>query len=254
MGNDQSKNFRSLPRHLMRRRPTSGYNQLQDDRDPILSSKLRRKAMSQIIIPPITLDNKNGKMAVRIDKEEFSIAEEVEDDIGIQIGTPKLRQLVRPQADNADKIETETFFFGNTTRNQADQLLLDNATKTGTYLVRYANSPDGYAISMLYKPQNGDSLVKHYKVTTVDGLFAISTHRMFKSVQDLIDYYSVGNHGICCPLSYPLTKLDAKFRPQADDCFVRRNTLRHEDIKSARRHTSYLPTYVEIKLSVPVYL
>ncbi|XP_054481555.1 guanine nucleotide exchange factor VAV3-like isoform X2 [Anoplopoma fimbria] len=77
----------------------------------------------------------------------------------------------------------QLWFAGPMERYQAEVELLDR--ENSTYLVRHRSKEcTEYAISIKFKDK-----VKHIKILTKDCCFYIAESRLFKTVQDLVDYY-----------------------------------------------------------------
>jgi hypothetical protein len=100
------------------------------------------------------------------------------------------------------------WFFGPTSLAGAEWLLLANKrNKPGAFLLceRSGKHKREFVLSVLLSPQSDDSsaasgaLVNHYRVRPYHG-YRIASDRAFRSLQDLIDYYSEEKREGCVQL------------------------------------------------------
>ncbi|XP_051781527.1 tyrosine-protein kinase SRK2 [Erpetoichthys calabaricus] len=100
-------------------------------------------------------------------------------------------------------MESETWFFTDTKRTDAEKLLMLPANKHGAFLIRDSESQKGhYSLSVL-----DENTVKHYKIRSLDsGGFFISRRVTFESLSDLVKHYSNVDDGLCVRLRSPCEK------------------------------------------------
>ncbi|NXU46482.1 FRK kinase, partial [Drymodes brunneopygia] len=100
-------------------------------------------------------------------------------------------------------IEAEPWFFGSTKRADAERQLLYPGNQKGAFLIRESESLKGsYSLSVF----DGTS-VKHYRIHKLDGSFFLARRKTFKTVKELVDYYSKNNDGLCVLLRQPCPKI-----------------------------------------------
>uniref|UniRef100_A0A8C4RTW3 Tyrosine-protein kinase n=1 Tax=Erpetoichthys calabaricus TaxID=27687 RepID=A0A8C4RTW3_ERPCA len=101
-------------------------------------------------------------------------------------------------------MESETWFFTDTKRTDAEKLLMLPANKHGAFLIRDSESQKGhYSLSVL-----DENTVKHYKIRSLDsGGFFISRRVTFESLSDLVKHYSNVDDGLCVRLRSPCEKV-----------------------------------------------
>ncbi|XP_076440460.1 tyrosine-protein kinase yes-like [Babylonia areolata] len=111
-------------------------------------------------------------------------------------------------------------------RKEADKMLLLPGNTPGTFLVRKAQDKTSFVLSVRDCDRlTGDPSVKHYRVRSMDsGGFYISSKRIFNTIFDVIDYYSVHVDGLCGLLTMPCPRI----RPvvQFRDLEVKRETIK----------------------------
>lgn len=124
-------------------------------------------------------------------------------------------------------IEMEEWFFPKINRREAEKLLLSGNFCRGTFLVRNCEQAQtGYSLSIRDQdPQKGDH-VKHYKIRVLEsGGYFVATKMTFRTVTDLISYYSQQSYGLCHKLVRPCPKPKPKFWPDRGD-EIQRSELR----------------------------
>ncbi|NXU89557.1 FRK kinase, partial [Xiphorhynchus elegans] len=101
-------------------------------------------------------------------------------------------------------IEAEPWFFGPTKRADAERQLSYPGNQAGAFLIRESESLKGeYSLSVF----DGTS-VKHYRIRKLDeGGFFLSRRKTFKTLNDLVDYYSRNSDGLCVLLRKPCLKV-----------------------------------------------
>jgi fyn-related kinase len=140
-------------------------------------------------------------------------------------GTWWLAEQVNPKEDEKKKgyipseyvakyksLESESWFFGQINRREAEQLLSTDVNKPGSFLVRISEGANPYSLSM----RDLNDSIKHYRIRKTednDALFYIARRITFKTLQDLVDYYSQNADGLWSQLLYPCVKLN---RPTTD--------------------------------------
>ncbi|XP_065670769.1 cytoplasmic tyrosine-protein kinase BMX isoform X7 [Hydra vulgaris] len=96
-------------------------------------------------------------------------------------------------------IESEKWYHGDMTRQEADQVMQNS--NDGTFLVRNASKPKMYTLSFSFQ-----GAVKHYHIKTdSDNLFYVSQRHSFKSVVQLIEYHKLNSAGLVTRLRFPYT-------------------------------------------------
>uniref|UniRef100_A0A3B3C565 Osteoclast-stimulating factor 1 n=1 Tax=Oryzias melastigma TaxID=30732 RepID=A0A3B3C565_ORYME len=102
----------------------------------------------------------------------------------------------------------QLWFAGPLERYQAEVELLHQ--DNGTYLIRHRSKEcNEYAISIKFSDK-----VKHIKILTKDGGFYIAESRLFKTVQELVDYYQ--QHSLKEGFSSLDTTLQVPYREPAN--------------------------------------
>ncbi|RVE62089.1 hypothetical protein OJAV_G00177490 [Oryzias javanicus] len=102
----------------------------------------------------------------------------------------------------------QPWFAGPLERYQAEVELLQR--DNGTYLIRHRSKEcNEYAVSIKFSDK-----VKHIKILTKDGSFYIAESRLFKTVQDLVDYYQ--QHSLKEGFSSLDTTLQVPYREPAN--------------------------------------
>ncbi|KFW87172.1 Tyrosine-protein kinase FRK, partial [Manacus vitellinus] len=101
-------------------------------------------------------------------------------------------------------IEAEPWFFGPIKRADAERQLSYPGNQAGAFLIRESESLKGeYSLSVF----DGAS-VKHYRIRKLDeGGFFLSRRKTFKTLNDLVDYYSKNSDGLCVMLGKPCLKV-----------------------------------------------
>ncbi|KJH50592.1 src [Dictyocaulus viviparus] len=112
-------------------------------------------------------------------------------------------------------IESEEWYAGKIPRNRAERLVLANNLPKGTFLIREREA-DGreFALTIRDSDDIRGGSVKHYKIKRLDhdqGFF-ITTRRTFRTLQELVAYYSEMADGLCCQLTFPAPRI-APTRP-----------------------------------------
>lgn len=118
----------------------------------------------------------------------------------------------------ADTLEVEKWFFKDVNRRETERLLLAPGNKPGAFLVRESETCKGsFSLSVRdCVPGQGD-VVKHYKIRCLDnGGYYIAPSNAFRSLQDLVKYYSRTADGLCQRLYAPC-KPKPPQRPWAQD-------------------------------------
>ncbi|NXY16439.1 FRK kinase, partial [Atrichornis clamosus] len=100
-------------------------------------------------------------------------------------------------------IEAEPWFFGPIKRADAERQLSYPGNQSGAFLIRESESLKGeYSLSVF----DGAS-VKHYRIKKLDGGFFLSRRKTFKTLNELVDYYSKNSDGLCVLLRKPCLKV-----------------------------------------------
>ncbi|CAM9428989.1 unnamed protein product [Lampetra planeri] len=100
----------------------------------------------------------------------------------------------------ANSVEKEEWFFKNTRRSDAENLLLLKGNTNGSFLIRESETvKDSYSLSI-----RDEHMVKHYKIRRMDnGGVYISTRNVFQSLHELVNHYQSTNAGLCQRLTDP---------------------------------------------------
>ncbi|XP_068430637.1 tyrosine-protein kinase SYK [Clinocottus analis] len=103
----------------------------------------------------------------------------------------------------ADTVNTLPFFFGNITREEAEDYLRQANMGNGVYLLRQSrNYLGGYALSVLHSGRS-----YHYTIEREPNeTFAIAGGRSHRTPEDVIDYHSQEMDGLVCLLKKPCNR------------------------------------------------
>ncbi|KAL7670167.1 hypothetical protein ACOME3_005110 [Neoechinorhynchus agilis] len=103
-----------------------------------------------------------------------------------------------------ESLEAEPWYFAEVRRLDAERLLLHPANDIGAFLIRDSESrKTHYSLSVR------DTLeVKHYRIrhSPEEGCFFIARRVTFKTLHDLVDYYSRTAEGLCVELRRPCAR------------------------------------------------
>ncbi|XP_048359727.1 tyrosine-protein kinase SYK isoform X1 [Sphaerodactylus townsendi] len=104
---------------------------------------------------------------------------------------------------NANSNNHLPYFFGNITREEAEDYLMQGGRSNGLYLLRKSRHfLGGYALSLVY-----DSKVYHYTIEgEMNGSYAIAGGRSHRSPAELINYHSDEVDGLVCLLKKPCNR------------------------------------------------
>ena len=99
----------------------------------------------------------------------------------------------------------------------AKKQLLQPSNKSGSFLVRYSESqPGAFALAV-----KGEQRVVHYRIRcNKDGRYFVTSQIQFRSIPELVNYYSKDANGLCMPLMYPcqlVEKSQMKSLPRVDN-------------------------------------
>lgn len=104
----------------------------------------------------------------------------------------------------ADKVNTLPFFYGNITREEAEEhLKQQGGAASGLYLLRQSRSYlGGFALSVAHSQR-----YYHYTIERqADDSFAIAGGRSHRSPVHLIDYHAQESDGLVCLLKKPCNR------------------------------------------------
>lgn len=103
----------------------------------------------------------------------------------------------------ADKVNTLPFFYGNITREEAEDYLKQGGMATGLYLLRQSrNYLGGFALSVAHSHR-----CYHYTIEReADETYAIAGGKSHKTPVDVIDYHSQETDGLVCLLKKPCNR------------------------------------------------
>ncbi|XP_015264586.1 PREDICTED: tyrosine-protein kinase SYK [Gekko japonicus] len=104
---------------------------------------------------------------------------------------------------NANSNSHLPYFFGNITREEAEDHLMQGGLSNGLYLLRKSRHfLGGYALSLVY-----DGKVYHYTIEgEMNGSYAIAGGRSHRSPAELINYHSDEVDGLVCLLKKPYNR------------------------------------------------
>lgn len=118
----------------------------------------------------------------------------------------------------SEAIEMEEWFFPKINRREAEKLLLSGNNCRGTFLVRNSEQASGYSLSIRDEDQVKGNHVKHYRIKTLDnGGYFVATRNTFRTMAELISFYSKGQNGLCYKLVRPCPKPKPSFWPDRGD-------------------------------------
>ncbi|KAM8827623.1 tyrosine-protein kinase SYK isoform 1-T3 [Spinachia spinachia] len=103
----------------------------------------------------------------------------------------------------ADTVNALPFFYGNVTREEAEDYLEQASTGNGTYLLRQSrNYLGGFALSLFYSGR-----CYHYTIEREpNGTYAIAGGKSHRTPVDVIDYHSQEMDGLVCLLKKPCNR------------------------------------------------
>uniref|UniRef100_UPI0037E902DD tyrosine-protein kinase SYK isoform X2 n=1 Tax=Semicossyphus pulcher TaxID=241346 RepID=UPI0037E902DD len=103
----------------------------------------------------------------------------------------------------ADNVNSLPFFYGNITREEAEDYLHQAGTINGLYLLRQSrNYLGGFALSVLHA-----SRCYHYTIEREPNeTYAIAGGKSHRSPEDVIDYHSQETDGLVCLLKKPCNR------------------------------------------------
>ncbi|KAM6985362.1 LOW QUALITY PROTEIN: tyrosine-protein kinase SYK [Aplochiton taeniatus] len=103
----------------------------------------------------------------------------------------------------ADRVNSLPFFYGNITREEAEDYLKQSGASDGSYLLRQSrNYLGGFALSVLFARQ-----CYHYTIEMdMNEKFAIAGGRSHRSPEEVIDYHSQEPDGLVCLLKKPCNR------------------------------------------------
>ncbi len=102
-----------------------------------------------------------------------------------------------------DKVHALPYFFGNITREEAEEYLQYGGAGSGLYLLRQSRSfLGGYALSVAYNRQ-----FYHYTIERdMNDTYAIAGGKSHRNPLDVIDYHSQESDGLVCLLKKPFNR------------------------------------------------
>lgn len=106
-------------------------------------------------------------------------------------------------AGTADSANHLPFFFGNITREEAEDYLVQGGMSDGLYLLRQSrNYLGGFALSVAHARK-----AHHYTIEReLNGTYAIAGGRTHASPAELCQYHSQESDGLICLLKKPLNR------------------------------------------------
>ncbi|XP_065502078.1 tyrosine-protein kinase HCK isoform X1 [Caloenas nicobarica] len=130
----------------------------------------------------------------------------------------------------ADSLETEEWFFKGISRKDTERQLLGPGNVVGSFMIRDSETTKGcYSLSVRDEDNVQGSMVKHYKIRTLDsGGFYISPRNTFNTLQELVQHYKGQSDGLCQRLTYPC-RVPKPQKPWEKDAWeIPRESLRLE--------------------------
>uniref|UniRef100_A0A1I8AH43 Tyrosine-protein kinase n=1 Tax=Steinernema glaseri TaxID=37863 RepID=A0A1I8AH43_9BILA len=107
-------------------------------------------------------------------------------------------------------MESEEWYAGRLPRSRAERIVLSANLPKGTFLIREREADTReFALTIRDSDNEDGGTVKHYKIKRLDKQdgFYITTRKTFKSLKDLVEYYSEVSDGLCCQLTFPAPKI-----------------------------------------------
>ncbi|XP_048351857.1 src-like-adapter 2 isoform X1 [Sphaerodactylus townsendi] len=100
---------------------------------------------------------------------------------------------------------TYRWLYDGISREKAEELLMMPSNRDGSFLIRKSQMRKGcYALSVRHAQHGGWDSVKHYRINCLENNWIyITCHLTFPHLQDLVDYYSDSQDGLCCRLQEP---------------------------------------------------
>ncbi|CAH8606940.1 unnamed protein product [Heterobilharzia americana] len=103
-------------------------------------------------------------------------------------------------------VEAEEWFMPKLSRKDSERLLLLEGNSQGVFLVRESETSQGSLTLSVRDEERGLSgvmnTVKHYRIKHPDyRYYYITTKCSFSSLQELVQFYSIDSHGLCCKLT-----------------------------------------------------
>uniref|UniRef100_A0A8C2K5I4 non-specific protein-tyrosine kinase n=1 Tax=Cyprinus carpio TaxID=7962 RepID=A0A8C2K5I4_CYPCA len=104
---------------------------------------------------------------------------------------------------STDRVHVLPYFFGNITREEAEEYLRQGGSGDGLYLLRQSRSfLGGYALSVAYGRQ-----FYHYTIEReMNDTYAIAGGKSHRTPIDVIDYHSQESDGLVCLLKRPFNR------------------------------------------------
>ncbi|XP_057200162.1 tyrosine-protein kinase SRK2 [Triplophysa rosa] len=110
-----------------------------------------------------------------------------------------------------DSLEAQPWYFEDVKRRiQAKRCLMRPQNNEGTFLVWKSEENDHYYLSVKNSPH-----ARHYKIKQGEHNkdFFLIQHTTFKTLPELIEFYSKSQNGLCVKLNQPCVKLDQPTPP-----------------------------------------
>lgn len=153
----------------------------------------------------------------------------------------------------SEEFEMEDWFFSKINRREAEKLLLSTPNLVrGTFLIRNSEQAQtGYSLSIKDEDQNKGDHVKHYRIKTLDnGGYFVATRNTFKTLHELIQYYSKAQNGLCYKLVKPCPKPKPVFWPD------RGKEIQRSELKFIRKIGTgcfgevYYGSYMDVEVAI----
>ncbi|XP_069986800.1 tyrosine-protein kinase Src64B [Penaeus vannamei] len=136
--------------------------------------------------------------------------------LGTNIRTGEKGYIPVPYVALTSSLESQDWYFGKISRQEAEQLLLSRYNDTGAYMIRASESGHGHTISIrAFNWATNRPEVKHFRVYgSVQEGFYISKKKSFSTLNDLIEDYM---HDNGTELSMLLKTPCVRFEPELPD-------------------------------------
>ncbi|XP_071522683.1 tyrosine-protein kinase Src64B-like isoform X1 [Panulirus ornatus] len=96
-----------------------------------------------------------------------------------------------PYIASSSSLECQDWYFGNISRIQAEQLLLNKVNSHGAFLIRLTGSSHGYTLSVRTTMEGSICpRIKHFRIYLNENQHCyITTSKVFQTLNDLVDFY-----------------------------------------------------------------
>ena len=136
------------------------------------------------------------------------------------------------------------WFFGKISLNKAEELLKMPSNSDGSFLIRTTETCNGwYCLSILHRER-----VQHYLISRSDtGYLFLTSKVAFPTLKELVSYYKLQAHGLCCRLARPCLHTEQLQRSHAyADIDINGQEINHTDLEIDRQLREVNHTDLEI--------